>query len=340
MSIAPIPFGRRFIGPGYPVVIVAEIGINHEGNVEVCKNMVTEALRAGADAVKLQTIDPDENYDPQTASYRLFRRARLTQDETRFIFDHARSLGIEVFTTVGDFKTLSWVEKLAPAAYKISSGLLTHLPLIEALAKTGRSVLMSTGIAKEAEIDEAVATVLQQKNCNIGLFHCVSLYPTPEDKINLRSIEYLQTRYSLPVGLSDHSTGWETGGLAVTAGACAIEKHFSLDPSRKEFDHHLSLDPDGFLRMVTWVRRAEKIFGEKRIESADAISPDSTRLSRRIVARVFIGAGHTIEPDHLGFMRSDSMEAGLAPKFVGMLIGRKAVRDLERFSIISLEDTE
>src|SRR5262249_51834119 len=160
------------------VVVIAEIGINHEGSVEACGKMITAAAGAGADAIKLQTVDPDESYAPGTASYALFSRAWLSPEATARMFGLARDLGMEPFTTSGDPATLDWVDRLRPAAHKISSGLLTHLPLIRRAAATGRSVIMSTGMSTLEDVDDAVAAA---QGAPIALMQCTSLYPAPPD---------------------------------------------------------------------------------------------------------------------------------------------------------------
>ena len=266
-SIATIPFGSRLIGPGEPVVVIAEIGINHEGDIETCARMIEAAAGADADAVKLQTIDADANYVGGTESHGVFNAASLTREETARMLTLARANGLEAFTTAGDTATLEWVTQLNPAAHKISSGLLTHLPLIRVAARTGRTLLMSTGMAEPADIDAAAAAAREAGAQAIGLFQCTSLYPAPPEAINLASIQWLAARYGVPVGFSDHSVGCEAAALSVTAGARMIEKHFTLDPSTPGYDHHISLDPQGFAAMVQRVRAAEAMLGvpEKRL---------------------------------------------------------------------------
>ena len=146
--INTIKVGKRKIGNDQPVFVIAEIGINHEGNVKRCAQMIKAAADAGVDAVKLQTIDADANYVKGSESYKVFKGAELSVDETKEMFELAKSFGLEIFTTVGDFETLEWVNELNPCAWKISSGLITHLPLIERMAKLGKPALLSTGISE------------------------------------------------------------------------------------------------------------------------------------------------------------------------------------------------
>lgn len=324
----PILFGRRWIGPGHSVAVIAEIGINHEGSAELCARMIQEAAAAGTDAVKLQTMDAEENYVPGTESYALFSGAALSRDETARMFDLARKQGLEVFTTAGDFATIDWVDELHPAAHKISSGLLTNLPLIRHAARTSRALLMSTGMAEAEDIDAAVATACEAGASGLALLQCTSLYPAPPESLNLATIAWLERRYDVPAGLSDHSLGTEAPALAVAAGARVIEKHLSLDPSRPGYDHPVSLDPAGFAEMVRRVRSAEAMLGQPEKRPTEAERENAVRFHRVLVARREIAAGETFAASNLALKRPLPGSRGLAPRFYEQVIGRRAARAL------------
>ena len=168
-----LKIGNQIVGSGHPVFVIAEIGINHEGDVSKCDSMIRAASDAGANAVKLQTVDADQNYVKGTESYKIFKGTELSKEETASMFSLARSLGLEIFTSLGDFQTANWINDLNPCAWKISSGLLTHLPLIEYLAKLKRPILMSTGLANLKEIDDAVKASQTAGNDQIGIFQCI-----------------------------------------------------------------------------------------------------------------------------------------------------------------------
>ena len=160
LTTAPdIAFGARRLGAGHPVVVIAEIGVNHEGDPEDCVKLIHAAKQAGADAVKLQSADPDEHYAPDTESHRIFTTARLSFDDTARMFSLMRQLGMEPFTTCGDMPTLSFIESLAPAAHKVSSGMMRHHRMIREFARTGRPLVLSTGMADLADVDAAVAAI-------------------------------------------------------------------------------------------------------------------------------------------------------------------------------------
>lgn len=321
----PIKFGSRFIGPGHPMAIIAEVGINHEGGADTCARLIEAAARAGADAIKLQTIDADENYVKGTASHTLFSAAWLDRETTACMFALARSLGMEAFTTAGDAATLDWVERLDPAAHKISSGLLTHLPVIRHAAATGRTVLLSTGMATVAEIDDAVAAT-RAKGAAVGLFQCTSIYPAPIATLNLAAVRWLAERSAAPTGFSDHSLGDEASVLSVAAGACMLEKHFTLDVTRPGYDHPISLDERQFAAMVKRIRAAEAMLGRPEKAPAEGERERAAIMRRIVVARRPIKAGETLSWDSVGLKRPLPGTQGLAPREAESLIGRVAAR--------------
>jgi sialic acid synthase SpsE len=339
-KIASIDLGGRAVGPGAPVLVIAEIGINHEGDSAVCLRMTEAAARAGADAVKLQTIDPEANYVRGTESHAVFSRGQLGKDGTARCFEAARKLGLLAFTTAGDFATLAWVDALEPAAHKISSGLLTNLPMIRAAAKTGRPLLMSTGMAEPADIDAAMQAAADTGARGVGLFQCTSIYPAPDDLLNLSAIRWMEKRYAVPVGFSDHSPGTDAAGYAVAAGARFIEKHFTLDKSRPGFDHHISLEPDAFTEMVRGVRRAEAMLGPGEKIMAPAEREARAKFHRCLVAIQPVKAGEPFTAANLGLKRPLPGRSGLPPSFYEQVVGRRAARDLKPDDTVAADAVE
>ena len=336
--ITPIPFGRRFLGPGYPSIIIAEIGINHEGGVNTCGLMIEAAVRAGVDAVKLQSADPDEHYMPGTESHELYTRAALKPAETAAMFELARSLNVEMLTTCGDPPTMDFIETLNPAAHKISSGMLGHLPMIRRFAASGRPLLFSSGMTELEGIDAAVNAALSHGAKHVSVMQCVSLYPAAPEAMNLRAMETLRNRFNVPVGLSDHSLGIEVATLAVAAGAHVIEKHFSLDRNRPGFDHEISLEPSELKALVQSIRRTEAIMGsgEKIMtEDEDFIRK---RFARKLVARVDIPTNKTIQENDVSIMRVPLNSKGLLASNFDQIIGRRVRHTLARFAVITEDD--
>ena len=311
------------------VYVIAEIGINHEGSVEQCVRMIKAVAEIGVDAVKLQTIDADSNYVFGSESYRIFKDSELTREETANMFSLARDNGLDIFTTAGDIDTVEWVEKLKPSCWKISSGLLTHIPMVHHLASLGRPLLISTGMANVDDIDLAIETSQSAGNNDISLFQCTSLYPAPLDSLNLSTIGWLKERYGYDVGFSDHSLGSDAAFLSVGAGATLIEKHFSLDPSQPGFDHKISLNIAGFKEMVERVRVAEKMMGTMQKEVSEAVNNTRMKYLRSVVATRSIMAGQKLSGENIGIKRTLPGNLGLAPKYFESIIGSIAKIDIE-----------
>ena len=311
------------------IYIIAEIGINHEGDFDICTDMIKAAADIGVDAVKLQTINADLNYVVGSESYKVFKGSELTREETASAFSLARENDLDVFTTVGDIETVEWVEKLKPSCWKISSGLLTHIPMVRHLASLGRPLLISTGMANVDDINLAIETSQSAGNNDISLFQCTSLYPAPLDSLNLSTIGWLKERYGYDVGFSDHSLGSDAAFLSVGAGATLIEKHFSLDPSQPGFDHKISLNIAGFKEMVERVRVAEKMMGMMQKKVSEAVNNTRMKYLRSVVAIGSIMAGQKLSGENIGIKRTLPGNLGLAPKYFESIIGSIATIDIE-----------
>lgn len=340
-SIQSLPFGSKKIGPGFPTVIIAEIGINHEGSVTACARLIEEAANAGADAIKLQTIDADTSYDRASPSYAIFKNSALTRDETAAMFGLARRLGMHPFTTAVDCETIDWVDLLLPWAHKVSSGLLTTTPILRHLARKARKLIVSTGMATEDEIDEAVGALRTEGASDVTLLHCTSVYPAPQENLNLSTISWLQEKWHLPVGFSDHSRGDEAAPIAVARGAVMIEKHFTLDANRPGFDHHLSLDPSSFKTMVEKIRRAEVMLGKPGRQMSGAELEVRRWAQRVLVAARDIDAGESIDSQNITFRRPAlGAIGGLRPGLLDALSGRRATRKLFAGDILQEKDLQ
>lgn len=323
------------MGSAEPVIVIAEVGINHEGDADTSARMIEEAVAAGADAIKFQTIDPDRNYEPGTESHRLFSTAVLDRETTARMFKITRKLGAEPFTTAGDFATLEWVDKLDPAAHKISSGLLTCTPIIARAAKTGRSVIMSTGMAEVSDIDRAVTTARDAGASGIALLHCTSLYPAPINTLSLSSIGWLNRRYGVPSGFSDHSKGVTAAALAVAAGAVAIEKHFSLDPSRPGYDHAIALDPRQFRQMLQCIREAEAARRFGTASAAADLAELRAKMSRYLAAVAPVAAGDRLDENNIGFIRLLDNRGALPASAFEWVRGARAAKDITPFTALT-----
>lgn len=340
MPNASFKFGNTMIGAGQPCFIIAEIGINHEGDTEYCKQMVKACAEAGADAVKLQTSDPDENYHPDTESYEIYKKSFLGPEQTGEIFEYARSLGLEVFTTSG-LRTLEWVEKLEPSGYKISSGLFSNFYLIEQTVKKGRPVILSTGLSSYEDIDKAVAIFNKNGLEDYAILQCTSLYPCPDEQIHLSAIGEISRRYGVMSGLSDHSITKDIPALSVASGAKIIEKHFSLDINRAGYDHSISLDFDGFKEMVDLLRRAEALMGKPNKDLSPAITEKRKKMERCIFSSQKLTKGKVISIDDLLFLRAgDEKHNLLSASECHNILGKKIVNDMNALEPIKKVDVQ
>ena len=260
--------GQREIGPGQPAYLIAELGINHGGDVEVAKQLVAAAAQAGADAVKLQTYRTDLRVPEDSPIRQTLEDAELDAAAHEALRDVARDEGVDLLSTPFDEDAIELLESLDVRAYKIASFDLVNHALVESVARRGRPMIMSRGMATDEECDRAVALV-REHGTPLVLLHCVSAYPLDPADANLAVMDALRDRYDLPVGFSDHTTGIDVPVYAVARGAAAIEKHFTLDREADGPDHALSADPDAFRAMVDRVREVERVVG----------SPEPRRLA-------------------------------------------------------------
>ncbi|MBT4723093.1 hypothetical protein HOB30_05010, partial [Candidatus Falkowbacteria bacterium] len=311
---------------------------NHEGDIDICKEMIRASARCGVDAVKLQTVNPDKNYVKGTESYNIFKGAELTREETREAFKFAQGLGLDIFTTSGDIETIDWVEKLNPSHWKVSSGLITHIPVIRYLASLKRPLLISTGMANEFDIDTAIDAAMLAGAEDISLLQCTSVYPTPFEEVNLSTIAWLKNKYNIPVGFSDHSIGDDAIFLSISAGASLIEKHFSLDNQREGFDHKISLNAEGLKKMVERVRLAEIIMGNQKKEVSSLVQAARDSFLRYIVAISPIAEGDIFSKNNIGVKRTMPGVAGITPKDFDNLLGVVSDKKYDVDDIISIKN--
>jgi len=337
---AQILVGERRIGAGNPCFVIAEVGINHGGDEGRCAEMIAAAAACGADAVKLQTVTPDESYHPATESYRLFRGSVLSRPALERLMTRARETGVILFSTPGDFTALALVTSLDMPAIKISSGLLTNLPLIRAAAATCRPLILSTGMARRDEVMEAVAAARGVGCRALAVLQCTSLYPAPSSTLNLRAMAALAIATGAPVGYSDHHDGALAAIAAVAAGASLIEKHFTLDASAAGADHAISLETDAFGQMVRDIRAVEAMLGSS--EKAPVAAEESLRdgRHRRLVAARDIEAGAVLAAHDLFLMRLPPDRAALPAKRLPDVIGKHLARAAPRLTGITADMIE
>ncbi|MBI5855741.1 MAG: N-acetylneuraminate synthase family protein [Nitrospirae bacterium] len=312
------------------VFVIAEIGANHEGNLDEAKRLIEAAATCGADAVKFQTYRADKIVAASETQRRAhFRRLELTDDAFQTLAHVALEYGVMFLSTPFDVESVDLLDPLMPA-FKIASGDLTAAPLVAHIAGKGKPILLSTGMADMEEIFDAVEVIERASPCGAGaplvLLHCVSSYPTPDASANLNAIPYLRDRTGRLIGYSDHTLGVEACLAAVALGARVIEKHFTSDKTRTTMrDHQLSADPADLAHLVKGIRRVEAMLGETGKALREVEAQNRVSMRRSLAARTAIHKGEVITPAMLTVLRPGT---GLPPSKMHEVIGLRAMKDL------------
>jgi N-acetylneuraminate synthase len=337
---ATLKIGERLIGPGQPAYIVAEMSANHGQDFDRAVEIVRAAKRAGADAIKVQTftaaghtLDSDREWfrvgggtlwDGRTL-FDLYTEACLPWEWQPKLQAVAIEEGLDFFSAASDAASVDFLESLRVPVHKLASFEAVDLPLIRLTARTGRPLILSTGMLSLAEIDEAVQTARDSGATQILLLKCTSAYPAPPESMNLRTIPHMSVSFGVPVGLSDHTEGAAVPVAAVTLGACLIEKHFTLSRSLGGPDSPFSLEPREFAAMVQAVRVAERALG--RVSYGVTAHEAKSRAFRRSLFVVkALRAGEPFSSDNV---RSIRPGYGLHTRFLDDVLGRRAARDLD-----------
>lgn len=338
-SIPAVQIGTREIGPGRPVYIIAEAGVNHDGDIQKAKRLIDAARQAGADAVKFQIFSAErlvtagaaqctyqKSRDPAEDQQAMLRRLELAESAFLELSAHARKLQIDFLATPFGLTELATLRKLNSPAVKIASPDLVNVPLLTAAADTDLPLIVSTGAASLTEIDNTVALLRsKQRHSNLILLHCVSAYPTPPSEARLRCIDLLARRFELPVGFSDHTAESDFSGLAVASGALVLEKHLTLDKRSSGPDHFFSLEPDEFSRYVQAARRASAALGSSLFHPS-AAEVEVRKLARGgIVASRAIPSGSIVTPESLIVQRPAQ---GISAHHWNEIVGRRAKTDI------------
>lgn len=322
------------------VLVIAEIGNNHEGDFGLAGEMIHAAAAAGAQAVKFQTIQPERLVSAtQTARIEQLGRYAFSRDQFAELAGIARAAGAMFLSTPFTSDVVPWLDPLVPA-FKIASGDNNFTPLLAAVAATGKPILLSTGMTDLAAIKQACTTIENAARTSangvpageIALLHCVSAYPTPPEQANLRAISTLARETGKVVGYSDHTLGVDAAVLSVALGARIIEKHFTLSKTQSDFrDHALSADPAEMAELVRRVRLAQTLLGtgEKILQEGEM--PTAAAARRSIVARVALPAGHLLAAADLDWLRPGG---GLAPGQESLILGRCLTQAVARGEMI------
>lgn len=333
--------GDRIIGENYPAFIIAELSANHLQDFDLAVKTIKAAKEAGADAVKLQTytpdtitIDSDNEYfrikqgtlwDGKTL-YQLYQEAYTPWEWQPELKKLAENIGIICFSSPFDKTAVDFLEQMNVPAYKVASFEITDIALIEYIASKGKPIIISTGIASLAEIEEALNACKRMGNNQIALLKCTSEYPTPLEDVNLRTIPDMRKRFGTVVGLSDHTLGISVPIAAVALGAKIIEKHFILDRKLGGHDSAFSLEPEEFAAMVKSVRESEKALGKVSYELTEKIKK-SREFSRSLFVVEYMKAGETFTETNIKSIRPGF---GLSPIHLNEILGKKAIGDIKK----------
>ena len=348
--VTSIRIGERRIGEGQPCFIIAEAGVNHNGDVHLAKKLVDAAKASGADAVKFQTWITEKlvTHDAALAEYQrrnaggesqfeMLKKLELSQDAFRAVKAYADRIGILFLSTPDEQDSADFIDSLGVPAFKIGSGEVTNLAYLSHIARKRKPVILSTGMSSLDEVRAAVDALCAAGTSELAVLHCVSNYPAAPAECNLRAMATLSAEFDCPVGFSDHTLGFEISLAAVALGASIIEKHFTLDRGSSGPDHQASLTPDELAEMVVAIRRVEQAMGDgvKR----PSVSELETRkvVQKSVVAARAIASGEVISEKDLALRRTS---LGLPPSELPRLAGHRARRAIAAGQALSWEILE
>ena len=329
------------------VIVIEEAGVNHNGSFELAKKMVDAAKEAGVDYVKFQTFNPQKlvskyaekaKYQKETTGsdetqLHMLQKLTLTEDNFLSLRDYCKEVGIGFISTPFDLDSIAFLETFDMDFWKVPSGEVTNLPYLEAIARTKRKVVMSTGMCDMNEIQDAMEVLKKNGTTEITLLHCNTQYPTPYEHVNLSAMSTIKDTLHKEVGYSDHTQGIEVPIAAVAMGATVIEKHFTLDKNMEGPDHKASLDPTELKQMVSAIRNIEKAIGNGLKE------PSSSELTNKAVARKSIVASREIKQGEILSeynLTTKRPGTGISPMKWYEVIGKAAARDFSEDEIIEL----
>lgn len=332
---------ERAVGPGHPVYVIAELSANHGQDFEEAVELIGAAKAAGANAIKLQTYKPETItldcdlppfrinrgtlWDGQTL-FELYRGAYMPWEWQPRLMEVASRVGLDCFSTPFDETAVDFLENCNVPAYKIASFELVDTPLLERVGRTGKPVILSTGMASVVEIQSALEALRQNGAASVALLKCTSAYPAPASSMNLRTMVEMATRFGTPIGLSDHTLGHTVAVSAVSLGACIVEKHLTLDRSRGGPDCAFSLEPIEFKQLVDAIRTTESALGSI-VYGTNVVEQACKTFRRSLFIVRDVACGQVLTKDDVRSIRPGD---GLPPENYHQVIGRRAASDLPR----------
>jgi N,N'-diacetyllegionaminate synthase len=341
-----VKIANRTIGEGEPCFVIAEAGVNHNGDVSLAKRLIDVARGAGADAVKFQTFKTEqlvsksaekaayqkETTDARESQFEMIKKLELSKRQHWELGRYADRRDIMFLSTPYDKGSVDLLVEMGVPALKISSADITNHPLLSYAAAKGLPIILSTGMSTLGEVEEAVGVITNTGNEKLVLLHCAFNYPAKLQDLNLRAMITLRQSFGFPVGYSDHTMGIEVSLAAVALGATVIEKHFTLDRNLPGPDHRASLEPAELNEMVTRIRNIERALGSPLKRPCGAEVPNRAICRRSVIAAVDIPRGVTIGGDMLAVKRPGT---GISPKHLEALVGRKVVAAIKKDEFIT-----
>ncbi|MBN1298257.1 MAG: N-acetylneuraminate synthase family protein, partial [Actinobacteria bacterium] len=337
----------KTIGQGNPCYVIAEIGINHNGSIEIAKSLIDAAINARVDAVKFQKRQLSSLYadevlkDPSVGEQGLqylvpiLKQFELSDADFREIFNFCKKRNITFLCSPWDLPSIDFLEELGVCAYKVASADLTNMILLKKLAEKNKPLILSTGMSTIEEIEYSYNFLKKQENLEFAFLHCNSTYPAPFHNLNINFIEEMQKRFDIPIGYSGHEHGIIIPVAAICKGACIIEKHLTLDRTMKGPDHASSLEPQGFIKMVRDIRNVELSFGTKHKWVSRGEILNREVLGKSLVSDKDIKKGQIITEDAISVK---SPAKGISPQKINELAGKTAVRDIKKGEFFREED--
>lgn len=344
-----VGIGGRRLGAGAPCFLIAEAGVNHDGSPERAHALVDAAADSGVDAVKFQAfradalavvdapLAPNQRGGCASSQHDLLRGLELDGQTFAALARHAKARGLVFIASVFDDASVAVLEHAGVAAFKIASPDVANPLLLAAVGSRRRPVILSTGTADLAEVEVAVATLRRAGAHELVLLHCTSAYPAPAGESNLRAMATMRDAFELPVGFSDHTMGDEVALAAVALGACALEKHFTLDRSLPGPDHRMSLEPDELARLIVRVRTVEAALGDGVKQPTAAERETAASVRRSLAAAHDLAAGTVLEQAMLTALRPGT---GIPVSQLDAVVGRTLLRSVGRHRLLDLGDLE
>ena len=343
-----IKIAGHLIGNNHPCFIIAEAGVNHNGHLKMALQLVDAAVSAKADAIKFQTFKaeavisataPKAIYQQRTtgvgeSQLEMARHLQLSYEQFHEIKAYCEEKGILFLSTPFDYDSADFLDKLDVPAFKISSGEVTNYPFLEYIARTGKPLILSTGMSYLGEVEQALRVIYATGNRKVILLHCVSNYPADPADTNLRAMQTMATAFGVPVGYSDHTLGIDVALAAVALGACVVEKHFTLVRTLPGPDHSASLEPNELSALVKGIRTVEAALGNGRKEPAASEANTAMVARRSLVAACDIPLMTVLTEQHIAIKRPGT---GLPPSMREYLVGKKARTFIPADTLLSLE---